>query len=79
MAVNSPSAAELIAKVPFATSTTNNTTTMRFSQPFASAFLLAAAGVAQAASSWSFDDASLTIPAKKGSDIVKEKYGLDRS
>ncbi|KAK0631873.1 Oligosaccharyltransferase subunit Ribophorin II-domain-containing protein [Immersiella caudata] len=46
---------------------------MRFSQPIASALLLAAAGVAQAASSWSFDEASLSIAAKKGADGVKEK------
>ncbi|KAK0657462.1 Oligosaccharyltransferase subunit Ribophorin II-domain-containing protein [Cercophora newfieldiana] len=46
---------------------------MRFSQPLASALLLAAAGVAQAASSWSFDDGSLSIAAKKGAEGVKEK------
>ncbi|KAK1755087.1 Dolichyl-diphosphooligosaccharide--protein glycosyltransferase subunit 2 [Echria macrotheca] len=46
---------------------------MRFSQSLASAALLVAAGVAQAASSWSFDDASLAISAKKASEAVKEK------
>jgi oligosaccharyltransferase complex subunit delta (ribophorin II) len=36
--------------------------------------MLVVAGVAQAASSWSFDEASLSIAAKKGADGVKEKY-----
>ncbi|KAK0731187.1 Dolichyl-diphosphooligosaccharide--protein glycosyltransferase subunit Swp1 [Lasiosphaeris hirsuta] len=46
---------------------------MHFSQPITSALLLVAAGLAQAASSWSFDEGSLLITAKKGSDTVKEK------
>jgi len=46
---------------------------MRFSPSFASALLLATAKIVQAASSWSFDDASLTITAKKASESVKEK------
>lgn len=50
---------------------------MRFLQSFASALLLAAAGTAQAASSWGFDDATVSITAKKGSDgAVKEKFVL---
>ncbi|KAK4220210.1 Dolichyl-diphosphooligosaccharide--protein glycosyltransferase subunit 2 [Rhypophila decipiens] len=47
---------------------------MRFLQSFTSALLLAAAGTAQAASSWAFDDATVSITAKKASDGgVKEK------
>ena len=49
---------------------------MRFSQPLASALLLAAAGIAQAASSWSFDEGSLTVVAKKASEGVKEKCAI---
>ena len=40
---------------------------------FTRALLLLAAGAVQAASSWSFDDASVSVAAKKGSDAVKEK------
>ena len=51
---------------------------MRFLQSFASALLLAAAGTAQAAASWGFDDASVSITAKKASDgSTKEKYAID--
>ncbi|KAK4166656.1 Dolichyl-diphosphooligosaccharide--protein glycosyltransferase subunit Swp1 [Cladorrhinum sp. PSN259] len=45
---------------------------MRFTQSFAPALLLLA-GVAQAASSWGFDDGSLSIVAKKAGAGVKEK------
>ncbi|KAK3942111.1 peptidase family M28-domain-containing protein [Diplogelasinospora grovesii] len=46
------------------------TATMRFSQSLASALLLFAAGAA--ASSWGFDDGSVSV-AKKGADGIKEK------
>ncbi|KAK0618423.1 Oligosaccharyltransferase subunit Ribophorin II-domain-containing protein [Bombardia bombarda] len=46
---------------------------MRFLQPFASALLLLAAGTAQAASSWGFDEGSVSVAAKKGSEAVREK------
>ncbi|KAL8338646.1 hypothetical protein RB601_006273 [Gaeumannomyces tritici] len=39
----------------------------------ASAVLLLAAGVTQAATAWTFDDASVSVSAKKGGDPVKEK------
>ncbi|KAK3983913.1 Oligosaccharyltransferase subunit Ribophorin II-domain-containing protein [Cladorrhinum sp. PSN332] len=45
---------------------------MRFTQSFAPALLLLA-GVAQAASSWGFDDGTLSVVAKKGGAGVKEK------
>ncbi|KAK4462097.1 Dolichyl-diphosphooligosaccharide--protein glycosyltransferase subunit Swp1 [Cladorrhinum samala] len=45
---------------------------MRFTQSFAPA-LLVLAGVAQAASSWGFDDGTLSVVAKKGGAGVKEK------
>ncbi|KAK3498350.1 hypothetical protein B0T13DRAFT_259964 [Neurospora crassa] len=38
------------------------------------AIMLLAAGAAQAASSWGFDDASISVAAKKGSDAIKEKF-----
>ncbi|KAK3336149.1 Oligosaccharyltransferase subunit Ribophorin II-domain-containing protein [Cercophora scortea] len=41
---------------------------MRFLQQFASALLLVAAGTAQAAASWGFDDASVTVIAKKAAE-----------
>lgn len=47
--------------------------TMRLSSTFASSLLLVAAGVAQAASSWSFDEASITVAAKGSSATVQEK------
>lgn len=47
---------------------------MRFTQSLVSAILLAAAGVAHAASSWSFDDGNLAVSAKKASEGIKEKY-----
>lgn len=47
---------------------------MRLTQSIAPALLLLAAGVAQAASAWGFDDGSLSIVAKKSGDAVKEKY-----
>lgn len=49
---------------------------MRFS--FVSSLLLAGASAVSAASSWSFDDATLTVQAK-GAGVgggVKEKYSL---
>jgi oligosaccharyltransferase complex subunit delta (ribophorin II) len=45
---------------------------MRVSQFFTTA-LLVAAGVAEAASSWTFDDASVSVVSKKASDGSKEK------
>jgi oligosaccharyltransferase complex subunit delta (ribophorin II) len=45
---------------------------MRFSQLFSTA-LLVATGVAEAAASWSFDDASVSVVSKKASDGSKEK------
>ncbi|KAL2143559.1 hypothetical protein VTI28DRAFT_10345 [Corynascus sepedonium] len=47
---------------------------MRFTQSIAPALLLLATGVAQAASSWGFDDGSVQIAAKKGGDSIKEKF-----
>ncbi|KAL2270863.1 hypothetical protein VTJ83DRAFT_234 [Remersonia thermophila] len=46
---------------------------MRLTRSIASALLLFSAGVAQAASAWSFDDGSLQVVAKKSGDNVKEK------
>ncbi|EFW99461.1 oligosaccharyltransferase subunit ribophorin [Grosmannia clavigera kw1407] len=46
---------------------------MRLHSAFASSLLLVAAGVAQAASSWSFDEASISVKAKGSSDTVQEK------
>lgn len=46
---------------------------MRFTQSIGPAILLLAAGVAQAASGWGFDDGSIQIAAKKG-ESIKEKY-----
>lgn len=47
---------------------------MRLTQSIAPALLLLAAGVAQAASGWGFDDGSVQIAAKKAGEAVKEKY-----
>ena len=48
---------------------------MRLPRSFVPSLLLLAAGAAQAASSWSFDDASLTVTSKKNPEGgVKEKY-----
>jgi oligosaccharyltransferase complex subunit delta (ribophorin II) len=47
---------------------------MRFTQSIAPALLLLAAGAAQAASAWGFDDGSVQIAAKKAGESVKEKY-----
>jgi oligosaccharyltransferase complex subunit delta (ribophorin II) len=46
--------------------------TMRFSKSLFSAILLLAAGAAEAASSWSFDDATVAV-SKKAGDGLKEK------
>ncbi|KAL2018578.1 hypothetical protein VTK56DRAFT_620 [Thermocarpiscus australiensis] len=46
---------------------------MRLAQTIAPALLLFAAGVAQAASSWGFDEGSLSVVAKKSGETVKEK------
>ncbi|KAK1834861.1 Dolichyl-diphosphooligosaccharide--protein glycosyltransferase subunit 2 [Podospora conica] len=46
---------------------------MRLSQSVSSVFLLATASIAQATSSWSFDEGLVSIAAKKGADGVKEK------
>ncbi|KAK3693739.1 Dolichyl-diphosphooligosaccharide--protein glycosyltransferase subunit Swp1 [Podospora appendiculata] len=48
---------------------------MRFLQQFASALLLVAAGTAQAAALWGFDDASVSVIAKKAAEGgSKEKF-----
>jgi oligosaccharyltransferase complex subunit delta (ribophorin II) len=46
---------------------------MHFSKSLFSAVLLLAAGAAEAASAWSFDDASVAVVAKKAGDGFKEK------
>ncbi|KAI3324598.1 Oligosaccharyltransferase subunit Ribophorin II-domain-containing protein [Xylariaceae sp. AK1471] len=46
---------------------------MRFLHSFATPLLLLAAGAAQAASSWGFDDATVQVNAKKGAG-TKEKF-----
>ncbi|OTA92537.1 hypothetical protein M434DRAFT_396406 [Hypoxylon sp. CO27-5] len=46
---------------------------MRFLRSFVAPLLLLAAGAAQAASSWGFDDAKLTVSAKKAAAGAKEK------
>jgi len=46
---------------------------MRFSQSIAPALVLLAAGAAQAASAWGFEDASVQIAAKKSGESIKEK------
>jgi oligosaccharyltransferase complex subunit delta (ribophorin II) len=46
---------------------------MRASSSLVSAFLLIAAGAAEAASSWGFDQGSLAVTSKKGPDGAKEK------
>ncbi|KAI0384118.1 Oligosaccharyltransferase subunit Ribophorin II-domain-containing protein [Hypomontagnella monticulosa] len=46
---------------------------MRFLHSFVAPLLLLAAGAAQAASSWGFDDAKLTVSAKKAAAGAKEK------
>ncbi|ORY54567.1 Oligosaccharyltransferase subunit Ribophorin II-domain-containing protein [Pseudomassariella vexata] len=44
---------------------------MRFLNSFV---VLLAAGAAQAVSSWGFDDATLSVTAKKGDGVVKQKF-----
>jgi len=46
---------------------------MRLSQSVSSVLFLATASIAQAASSWSFDEGLVSIAARKGADGVKEK------
>lgn len=46
---------------------------MHFSKSLLSAVLLVAAGVAEAASSWSFDEATVAVVSKKAGDGLKEK------
>ncbi len=46
---------------------------MRLTQSITPALLLLAAGVAQAASGWGFDDASVQIAAKKAAESIREK------
>lgn len=46
---------------------------MRFLHSFAAPLLLLAAGAAQAASSWGFDDAKLSVIPKKAADGAKTK------
>ena len=47
---------------------------MRFTQSIAPALLLLAAGAAQAASAWGFDDGSLQVVPKKSGEAIREKY-----
>ncbi|KAI1392742.1 Oligosaccharyltransferase subunit Ribophorin II-domain-containing protein [Hypoxylon trugodes] len=47
---------------------------MRFYSSFVAPLMLLAAGAAQAASSWSFDDAKLTVNSKKAGAGTKEKF-----
>lgn len=49
------------------------TTAMRFLHSFVAPLVLLAAGAAQAASSWGFDDATVQVNAKKAAG-TKEKY-----
>lgn len=51
---------------------------MWVSGPLVSTLLLLAVGAAQAASSWSFDDATISVSSKKGGDGLKEKCALHR-
>lgn len=51
----------------------HTTAKMRLSQSVSSVLLLATASIAQAASSWSFDEGLVSIAARKGADGVKEK------
>ena len=51
---------------------------MRLTQSIAPALLLLAAGAAQAASAWGFDDGSLQVAAKKSGESVKEKCAPPR-
>ncbi|SPQ17818.1 a2c16e4b-3830-445f-bb65-50b7da30fd83 [Thermothielavioides terrestris] len=46
---------------------------MRFAQSFTPALLLLAAGVAQAASAWGFDEGSVSVVGRKSGEAVKEK------
>lgn len=46
---------------------------MRCSGSLVSSLLLLAAGAAQAASSWSFNDGTISVTSKKGADGIKEK------
>lgn len=46
---------------------------MRLSPSVSSVLLLVSASIAQAASSWSFDEGLVSIAARKGADGVKEK------
>jgi oligosaccharyltransferase complex subunit delta (ribophorin II) len=45
---------------------------MRFTQSIAPALLLLAAGAAQAASAWGFDEGSVQVVPKKG-EVIKER------
>lgn len=47
---------------------------MRFTQSIAPALLLLAAGAAQAASAWGFDEGSVQVVLKKSGEAIKEKY-----
>ncbi|KAF3021478.1 hypothetical protein E8E14_010432 [Neopestalotiopsis sp. 37M] len=47
---------------------------MRFLNSFVPSLLLLAAGAAQAASSWGFDEGSITVGAKKSDGAIKEKF-----
>jgi oligosaccharyltransferase complex subunit delta (ribophorin II) len=49
---------------------------MRISQSITPALLLFAAGAAQAASAWGFDDGSVSVVAKKAGETAKEKYAI---
>ncbi|KAK3903047.1 Oligosaccharyltransferase subunit Ribophorin II-domain-containing protein [Staphylotrichum tortipilum] len=47
---------------------------MRLTQSIAPALLLLVAGVAQAASGWGFEDASVQIATKKAAESIREKF-----
>jgi oligosaccharyltransferase complex subunit delta (ribophorin II) len=51
---------------------------MRISQSIAPALLLFAAGAAQAASAWGFDDGSVAVVAKKAGETAKQKYAIPK-
>jgi hypothetical protein len=62
-----------IIVVATSTATQRVTATMYFSKSLLSAALLLTAGIAEAASSWSFDEGTVTVVSKKAGDGLKEK------
>ncbi|KAJ9138724.1 Dolichyl-diphosphooligosaccharide--protein glycosyltransferase subunit 2 [Coniochaeta hoffmannii] len=51
---------------------------MHFSKSFLSAALLLAAGIADAASAWSFDEGTVSVVSKQGGDGLKEKLNAKK-